>query len=146
MHIYLHRNYQDIIESYNKAKEKGFYKGWEEFYSRYRRLFPKLKSIHPITLFNHKVWETQIHHFENGLTLSYESLRNHPKFIDPNIRSEKITQLKQTDENKGWQDFYSEYSNQKINFNNKVKFNLIEKIYFKFRRLLESKKKNVKNY
>ena len=146
LHLYLFRNYLDIFESYKKAKEKGFYLGWEEFYSRYRPLFPTLSNVHPITLFNHKVWETQINHFEHGLTLSYESFKNHPKFMDQKTRLEKITILKQTDKNKGWKDFYSKYSDQKINFNKKVNFNLFEKIYFQCRRLIESRKKNMRNY
>ena len=50
---------------------------------------PKLKDIQPITLFNHKVWETQIEQFEHGLTLSNESFKNHPKFIDKQKRIEK---------------------------------------------------------
>ena len=44
LHVYLHRNYLDIIDSYKKAKEKGFYLGWEEFYTRYKPLFPKFGS------------------------------------------------------------------------------------------------------
>ena len=138
----------DILESYKKAKEKAFYLGWEEFYSKYRPLFPELKNIHPITLFNHKVWETQINHFEHGLTLSYESFKNHPKFIDKKKRVEKITTLKKIDENKEyldlpddkWKEHFSKYSDKRVNFN------LIEKIYFKFRRSIESKKKSIKNY
>ena len=148
LHIYLHRNYLDILESYKKAKVKEFYLGWEEYYSRYKPLFPKLKDIQPITLFNHKVWETQIEQFEHGLTLSYESFKNHPKFIDKQKRIEKMTTLKKIDENKEyldltsdeWKKHFSKYSNKKINFN------LIEKIYFKLRRLLESRKKSIKNY
>lgn len=146
LHIYLYRNYLDIFESYKKAKERGFYLGWEEFYSRYRPLFPKLKDTHPITLFNHKVWEEQISNFENGLTLSYESFKSHPKFMSSKERSEKITTLKQTDKNDGWKEFYSKYSEQKINFNKKIKFNLLEKFFFKFRRLTDSRKKNMRNY
>ena len=146
LHVYLLRNHLDIFESYEKAKKKGFYLGWEEFYSRYRPLFPELNDVEPITLFNHKVWETQINDFDHGLTLSYESFKNHPKFIDEKIRSKKITTLKQTVENRGWKEFYSEYSDQKVNFNKKLNFNFFEKIYFKFRRLVDSRKKSIKNY
>ena len=117
-------------------------------YSKYKFFFPTLKNIEPITLFNHKVWETQIEQFEHGLTLSYESFKNHPKFIDKQKRIEKMTTLKKIDENKEyldltsdeWKKHFSKYSNKKINFN------LIEKIYFKLRRLLESRKKSIKNY
>jgi hypothetical protein len=148
LHIYLHRNHLDILESYNRAKEKGFYLGWEEFYLRYKPLFPELKHINPITLFNHKVWENQIKHFEHALTLSYESFNNHKKFINKETRIKKITSLKKIDKDneyvglfsRGWENFYSKYSKNKINFN------IIEKIYFKFRRLAESRKKYIKNY
>ena len=148
LHIYLHRDHLDILDSYKKAKEKGFYLGWEEFYSKYRPLFPELKNIQPITLFNHKVWETQIGRFEHGVTLSYESFKNHPKFIDKQKRLEKITTLKTIDENieltdlsnNKWKEYFSNESNKRINFN------LIEKIYFKFRRSIESRKKSLKNY
>ena len=146
LHIYLFRNYLDILNSYEKAKVKGFYHGWEEFYSRYRPLFPTLKNVQPVTLFNHKIWETQIRHFEHGLTLSNESFKNHPQFIDKKSRLTKISTLKQIAENENWKDFYSKYSGQKINFNKKINFNFIEKIYFKFRRMMESRKKNMKNY
>jgi len=147
LHIYLLRNYSDILNSYKKAKEKNYYLGWEEMYEKYRSFFPELKHISPITLFNHKVWETQVNHFEHGLTLSYESFKNHPKFIDKKTRLEKITTLKQIDTNKdGWKEYGKNIQNQTINFNKKIKFNLLERIYFKLRRLMESRKKNRKNY
>ena len=148
LHIYLYRNYLDILESYKRAKEKGFYLGWEEFYSKYKPLFPSLQNIQPITLFNHKVWESQIKHFEHGLTLSYESFKNHPKFIHKFDREKKITTLKKIDENKEfnnylnakWKEIFSNDADKRINFNS------LERIYFKFRRAMESRKKNLKNY
>ena len=147
LHIYLFRDYLDILNSYKKAKEKDYYLGWEEMYSKYRIFFPTLKHVNPITLFNHKVWEMQINYFEHGLTLSYDSFKNHPRFIDKEIRSKKIQSLKQIDENvDGWEEYEKNLKIQKINFDKKLKFNLTEKIYFKLRRILESRKKNRKNY
>tara|TARA_B100000029_G_scaffold263414_1_gene259586 strand:- start:2928 stop:3656 length:729 start_codon:yes stop_codon:yes gene_type:complete len=146
LHIYLHRNSSDILKSYDKAKKKGFYLGWNEFYSKYKTLFPTLKDVNPITLFNHKIWEVQISRFEHGITLSYESFIDNPKFVNKKNRDEKFNTLKQTDLNSNLNDFYLKYSKQKEIFEKKIKFNLIEKIYFKLRRLMESRKKNVKNY
>ena len=146
LHIYLHRNSSDILRSYEKAKEKGFYLGWSEFYSKYRTLFPTLMNVEPITLFNHKIWETQVDSFEHGITLSYESFKDNPKFVNKKNRYEKFITLKQTDSNSNSDDFYLKYSKQKEIFEKKIKFNLIEKIYFKLRRLMESRKKDVKNY
>ena len=148
LHIYLYRDHLDILESYKRAKEKGFYLGWEEFYSKYKPLFPELQNIQPVTLFNHKVWESQIMHFEHGLTLSYESYKNHPKFIDKFDREKKITTLKKIDENREfdnypgnkWEEHFSKDSDKRINFNS------IEKIYFRFRRAIDSRKKSLKNY
>ena len=148
LHIYLYRNHLDILESYKKAKGEGFYLGWEEFYSKYKPLFPELQNIQPITLFNHKIWESQIRYFEHGLTLSYESFKDHPKFIDKLDRDKIITSLKKIDQNrefnnypaKQWREIFSSDTDKRINFNS------LERIYFKFRRAMESRKKNLKNY
>ena len=89
----------------------------------------------------------QINYFEHGLTLSYDSFKNYSRFIDKEIRSKKIQSLKQIDENTdGWEEYEKNLKIQKINFDKKLKFNLTEKIYFKLRRILESRKKNRKNY
>ena len=146
LHIYLHRNYLDILESYKKAKEKGFYLGWEEMYEKYKKFFPSLKDVKPITLFNHKVWERQINHFEHGITLSYESFKSHPKFLESKLRSEKIDTLRQTNLNEGWKEYEENIAFQKQNFEEKINFSFFEELYFKFRRLLESRKKNRKNF
>ena len=103
-------------------------------------------NVEPITLFNHKIWETQVDSFEHGITLSYESFKDNPKFVNKKNRDEKFIALKQTDSNSNSDDFYLKYSKQKEIFEKKIKFNLIEKIYFKLRRLMESRKKDVKNY
>jgi hypothetical protein len=145
LHIYLLRNHLDILKSYETAKNKGFYLGWEEFYSRYKPLFSSLKDVNPITLFNHKIWELQQNNFEHGLTITYESLKNNSKFIDSKKRLEKFTSLKQINTNKD-DDFNLKYSKQKKNFIKKINFSLLEKIYFKFRRLTDSRKKSMKNY
>lgn len=147
LHIYLQRNYLDIITSYEKAKKKEYYLGWEEMYEKYKIFFPNLKNIKPIPLFNHKVWESQIDSFENAFTLSYESFKNHPKFINKDKRLEKITSLKQIEENKdGWLEYEKNMKIQEDNFENKLKFNFFQKNYFRLRRALESRKKSMKNY
>ena len=115
-------------------------------YFKYKHFFPKLKNINPITLFNHKVWESQINHFEHGLTLSYESFKNHPRFLDKKIRSKKITTLRQINLGEGWEEYEENIKFQIKNFEKKSNFSLIEKLYFKFRRILESRKKNRKNF
>jgi hypothetical protein len=148
LHIYLHRNHLDILDSYKIAKEKGFYLGWEEFYLKYKIFFPELKEIKPVTLFNHKVWEKQIQYFEHGLTLSYESLKDHPKFISKKDRLKNISSLKKIDGNKEFGDYQGNKWKEVFSKDNdeRIKFNFFEKIYFKFRRYTESRKKSLKNY
>ena len=147
LYIYLLRKHLDILASYQKAKNKNYYLGWEEMYEKYRIFFPKLKDIEPITLFNHRVWEEQIKHFDHALTFSYDSLKNHPKFLDKEVREKKIKSIKQIEENKdGWSEYHKNLNVQKINFQKKLKFNFFDKMYFKLRRILESRKTNRKNY
>ena len=40
LYIYLYRHSDEIQKSYNKAITKNYYFGWNEFYSRYKILFP----------------------------------------------------------------------------------------------------------
>ncbi len=147
LHLYLYRDHIEILNSYRKAKNKNYYLGWEELYEKYKKFFPNLAHVKPITLFNHKVWEEQIKYFEHALTISYDSFKNHPKFLNKQERDEKITSLKQIEKDKdGWDEYNKSLNLQKLDFKKKLKFNLIDKIYFKFRRVLESRKKNRKNY
>ena len=47
MYLYLYRNTQEILNSYQKAKELNYYLGWEEMINRYRRFFPEIENIKP---------------------------------------------------------------------------------------------------
>ena len=67
------------------------------------------------------------------MTINFEDLKNLPGFKN---NRDNFSDLKQIGENKIIN----------VNLENKIKFNFIEKIYFFFRRKLESRKKNIKNY
>ena len=56
LHLYLLRDHLDILNSYEKAKEKKYYLGWEEMYSKYRVFFPKISFDCWVTL-------TKVAHF-----------------------------------------------------------------------------------
>ena len=137
LYIYLHRNHFDILRSYEKAKKRGYYLGWEEYYSKFTILFPNINNCKYISMFNHKVWKYQSSFFPNSLTLSYESFKKHSKFIKWSEREKIIEYLKQIDKTK---------KNITIKLDNKINFNIFELMYFKIRRCLDSRKRSVVNY
>ena len=94
MYLYLYRDIQEILNSYQKAKKLNYYMGWEEMIDRYRKFFPEIKNIKPAPLFGHKVWENQINNFDNAYTVLYESFKTHKFYLDPDIRRDKIKNLK----------------------------------------------------
>ena len=67
------------------------------------------------------------------MMINFDNLRELPGFKD---KRDNFRNLKQIDDNK----IISIYLNNKLNFN------IFEKIYFFIRRRLESRKKNIKNY
>ena len=150
MYLYLYRDTQEILNSYRKAKKLNYYMGWEEMIDRYRRFFPEIKNIKPAPLFGHKVWENQIKNFDNAYTVLYESFKTHKFYLDPDIRRDKIKNLKDIEliENINIKKKFID----KMGGNNphsekmKIRFNLFENIYFFIRRKLENRKKNRKNY
>ena len=155
MYLYLYRDSDEILNSYQKAKNFNYYFGWEEMINKYRKFFPKIENIVPAPLFGHKVWEQQISQFDNAYTISYESFKTHKFYLSTNIRKEKITELKDielTENVNIIKKFIKEKAGQ-IPFEEllkkerkKIKFNILEKIYFSMRRKLDSKKKGRKNY
>ncbi len=150
MYLYLYRNTNEILNSYQKAKKLDYYMGWEEMINRYRRFFPEIKNIEPVPLFGHKVWEQQIKKMSNAYTVSYESFKTHKFYLSSDIRRDKITDLKNIElvENVNIKKKFINEMEGKISKQErmKVKFNLFEKIYFFIRRKLENRKKNRKNY
>ena len=150
MYLYLYRNTQEILNSYQKAKELDYYLGWEEMINRYRRFFPEIENIKPAPLFGHRVWENQIKKFDNAYTISYESFKTHKFYLNSSIRRDKIINLKNIEliENKNIKKKFTDEMGGKIPYKEKIKinFNLLEKIYFFIRRRLESRKNNRKNY
>ena len=150
MYLYLYRDTQEILNSYRKAKKLNYYMGWEEMIDRYRRFFPEIKNIKPAPLFGHKVWENQIKNFDNAYTVLYESFKTHKFYLDPNIRRDKIKNLKDIEliENINIKKKFIDKMGGNIPHSEKMKirFNLFENIYFFIRRKLENRKKNRKNY
>tara|TARA_A100001011_G_C14176055_1_gene784688 strand:+ start:277 stop:957 length:681 start_codon:yes stop_codon:yes gene_type:complete len=132
--IYLYRDEEEILSSYKKAKKLGYYLGWEEFYEKYKKLFPNIDSSVNVPKFNHLVWESQISSFDHALTLSYSSFTDHPDFIKNRSIIKKLKQIGK------------EEKNLEIKLNNKINFSFFEKIYFLIRRKIESRKKDMKNY
>ena len=150
MYLYLYRDTQEILNSYRKAKKLNYYMGWEEMIDRYRRFFPEIKNIKPAPLFGHKVWENQIKNFDNAYTVLYESFKTHKFYLDPDMRRDKIKNLKDIEliENINIKKKFKDKMGGNIPHSEKMKirFNLFENIYFFIRRKLENRKKNRKNY
>ena len=131
--IYLYREPIDIMQSYEKAKKKGYYKGWIEFYDRYKTFFPDIDQNLDTANFNHQIWLKQRNSFTHNITLHYDLLKDLPGFI---TQRENFTDLKQIDSNK----IIS------VDLKNKINFNFIKKFYFFLRRKLESRKRIIDNY
>lgn len=150
MYLYLYRDTQEILNSYQKAKKFNYYMGWKEMIDRYRRFFPEIKNIQPAPLFGHKVWESQIKSFDNAYTISYESFKTHKFYLNSNIRRDKLMNLKDIElvENVNVKKKFTDEMGGKIPNNEriKIKFSLFENIYFFIRRKLENRQKNRKNY
>ena len=150
MYLYLYRDTQEILNSYEKAKKFDYYMGWKEMIDRYRRFFPEIKNIEPAPLFGHKVWESQIKNFKNAYTVSYDSFRTHKFYLNSEIRRDKIKNLKDIEliENEKIKKFFTNEMGGKISHDEKikVKFNFFENMYFFIRRKLENRKKNRRNY
>ena len=150
MYLYLYRDTQEILNSYKKAKKLNYYMGWEEMIDRYRRFFPEIKNIKPAPLFGHKVWENQIKNFDNAYTVLYESFKTHKFYLDPDMRRDKIKNLKDIEliENINIKKKFIDKMGGNIPHSEKMKirFSLFENIYFFIRRKLENRKKNRKNY
>ena len=134
LYIYLFRNHAEIKNSYEKAIKHNYYMGWNEFYSRYKILFPDIDQNLHVSEFNHFIWEKQISCFEHALTLDFNTFENMKGFIKD--RSQ-FTGLKQQNAS-----IIHNYPTKNKNIN----FNLFEKFYFLCRRKIESRKKNIMNY
>jgi len=132
--VYLYRDHNDIEKSYEKAIKKNFYMGWNEFYSRYKILFPEIDQSLHVSLFNHFIWQKQISKFRHALTLDFNSFKDLDSFVSD--RSNFVT-LKQQKTSKI-------FNRAKKNPN--INFNIFEKFYFFCIRKLESRKKNIINY
>ena len=150
MYLYLYRDSNEILNSYEKAKKLNFYLGWEEMINKYRKFFPEIKDIKSAPFFGHKVWESQINKFDHAYTIPYESFKTHKFYLDKNIRISKIKNLKDIEliENQNIKKTFTDELGGKIPYNEKlkIKFNLLEKFYFFLRRKTESRKKSMKNF
>ena len=150
MYLYLYRDSNEILNSYEKAKKLNYYLGWKEMINKYRKFFPEIKHINPTPFFGHKVWESQIKKFDHAYTVSYESFKTHKFYLNSSVRNDRITKLKdiEVSENTNIQKKFIDEMGGKIPYKEKIKinFNLIEKTYFFIRRKLESRKKSRKNY
>ena len=131
--IYLYREPEEIINSYEKAKIKKYYKGWVEFYKRYRRFYPNINKNLNTAEFNHEIWKHQQSYFTHTLNIHFNSLNELPEF---ELNRDHFTDLKQISHNK--------VINVKLK--NKLNFNFLEKFYFFLRRKLESRKRIINNY
>jgi len=150
MYLYLYRESDEILNSYKKARKLNYYLGWEEMINKWRRFFPDIKHIQPAPFFGHKVWEQQMNKFDHAYTISYESFKTHKFYLKKNIRDLNITKVKDIEikENSNINKKFVDDMGGKVPYNEKIKikFTLLEKLYFFTRRKLESRKKNMKNY
>ena len=131
--VYLYRDPEEIMNSYKRSKQNGYYKGWEEFYARYRPFFYEIKGDENTACFNHKIWSKQQNQFTHCLNIHFNSLKELPGF---KTNRENFKNLKQIDDNKVIN----------LQLKNKINFNFLEKFYFFLRRKLESRKKIINNY
>ena len=44
MYLYLYRDSEEILNSYQKAKRLNYYLGWKEMIDKYRDFFPEIKD------------------------------------------------------------------------------------------------------
>ena len=132
--IYLYRDPDEILKSYKKAKKLSYYLGWEEYYNRYRILYPEIDKSVSIPEFNHLVWQKQINSFKHVMTLSLESFKNVSNYLENTSQIKKIKQISLSGE---------EYV---PDMKNKINFTTIKKLYLFFREKFDSKKKSIKNY
>ena len=150
MYLYLYRDSQEILNSYEKAKKLKYYLGWEEMINKYREFFPEIKKIKSAPLFGHKVWEKQIKEFNNAFTLSYKSFNSHRLYLDQKVRNSRNQDLKDIEivENLNIKKKFTDETAGQIPYSEsiKIKFNAFEKFYFFVRRKIESKQKSRKNY
>ena len=131
--LYLFRETEEIMKSYEKAKIKKYYKGWVEFYERYRRFYPDINKSLNTAAYNHEIWNFQQKYFTHSLNIHFNSLKELPGFV---VKRDGFNNLKQIDHNKIIN----------VNLKNKLNFNFFEKFYFFLRRKLESRKKIINNY
>ncbi len=150
MYLYLYRSSEEILNSYSKARAKDYYLGWEERINKYRKFFPTIDSSISAPLFGHKVWEIQSKIIANSFAISYESFKTHRFYLSDDIRKKKYkpeSNMKQIEieENKNIP-LITSYG--KMKDENKILDNLsyFQKIYCFFRRKIESRKINIKNY
>ena len=150
LYLYLYRDSAEILNSYKKAKKKGYYLGWEEMINKYRIFFPEIKDIYPAPFFGHKVWEHQLKKFNNAYTISYDSFKTHQFYLDSKTRNEKIATLKDIElvENANIKKVFINKMKGKIpaDARKKINFNILENVYFYIRRKFDSRKKSRKNY
>ena len=131
--LYLYREPEEIMNSYEKAKIKKYYKGWVEFYKRYRCFYPNIDKNLDTAKFNHEIWKHQQNYFTHTLNIHFNSLNELPGF---KLNRDDFTDLKQINHNKVIN----------VNLKNKINFNFLEKFYFFLRRKLESRKRIINNY
>ena len=94
MYLYLYRNSDEILKSYEKARKLNYYLGWAEIINKYRVFFQDIKDFQPAPLFGHKVWEKQIKEFNNAYTLLYDSFKTHKHYLNQNVRTDKFNDTK----------------------------------------------------
>jgi hypothetical protein len=132
--IYLFRDHEEIKKSYKKATENNYYMGWNEFYTRYKVLYPDINQDLHVSLFNHLIWQKQISSFNHALTLNFNSFKDFKNYIHDRSKFKGVGQQNLN--------VIKNYAN----IQNRINFNIFEKLYFFCRRKFESRKKNIKNY
>jgi len=148
LYLYLYRNSDEILKSYEKGRKLNYYLGWEEIINKYRVFFQDIKDLQPAPLFGHKVWEKQIKEFNNAYTLLYDSFKTHEHYLNQDIRTDKFKDTKTIEliEDNHFKKIPDQMGKIPHQEKKKVNFNLLEKSYFFIRRKLESKKRSSKNY
>ena len=108
--------------------------GWNEFYTRYKVLYPDINQDLHVSLFNHLIWQKQISSFNHALTLNFNSFKDFKNYIHDRSKFKGVRQQNLN--------VIKNYAN----IQNRINFNIFEKLYFFCRRKIESRKRNIKNY
>jgi hypothetical protein len=97
--IYIHRNDQEILQSFKKAYNRNSDFNFSDDIQN-RVLKKKGLNLKNGPKYLNNLWKSQIKHFYHAYTLDFNSIKKHKFYINKNIRNEKFESIKQISVNK----------------------------------------------